>query len=266
MGSWKAIKPELQDQQIQKEPEPQNDSFEQIDYQEKDPLEIYKELKSSVVFNNDLVQQQFSVRRQRIKAEVEKVHGQLVQFPTKPLIVPDMTVREVYNLIYSNQEYINQANKQTYRNFIEFYMIEQLREENIKITQIDPAEPDYFGDIYSENLLQLIDYADFSQRMIECTHPIKKSIFMPSQCQCVIQEKFYWLGQDEIIIERNLSLRGIPMGECFDVVAMQYIEQQGNDVKWSNGYYIKFKKSTWFKGMIESSAKEENEKSLEGFI
>lgn len=61
-------------------------------------------------------------------------------------------------------------------------------------------------------------------------------------------------------------LKGIPMAESFEVIVLQYLEQQGNNVVWNNGYYINFKKSTWFKSTIENTAKDENKKSLEKFV
>jgi hypothetical protein len=42
-----------------------------------------------------------------------------------------MNVREVYELFFSNKEFTYKKTNQMYRNFFEFFMIEEMKEYNI---------------------------------------------------------------------------------------------------------------------------------------
>ena len=39
---------------------------------------------------------------------------------------------------------------------------------------------------------------------------------MPEKCNCTISEKLYWVSDDEILVDRELSFQGIPMSDTFE--------------------------------------------------
>lgn len=51
------------------------------------------------------------------------------------------------------------------------------------------------------------------------------------------------------------------MADCFEPRVIYDIEKQGNKVVLKTGFYINFKKKTWFKSKIEEGAKKENKKA-----
>jgi hypothetical protein len=53
----------------------------------------------------------------------------------------DISVRELFFLFFSNEQFFFKEKKITYRNFTEFYMTEILEDRNIDISEITPAPP-----------------------------------------------------------------------------------------------------------------------------
>ena len=51
-------------------------------------------------------------------------------------------------------------------------MQEYLKETNIKISEINPPPPEYYGSLLSENLLEMLEYPEFSTREISAMHPL----------------------------------------------------------------------------------------------
>lgn len=52
------------------------------------------------------------------------------------------------------------------------------------------------------------------------------------------------------------------MLDAFEPIVVYDVHTQGNDVVLKTGFYIHFKKQSWFKAKIEKGAKEENHSNL----
>jgi hypothetical protein len=125
-------------------------------------------------------------------------------------------VREVFTLFFSNNEFISPTNKK-YRNFIEFYMVDFLKDRDIEISEILPPPPDYFNSLFSPNKLEMLEYPETSIRTFSFTHPVeKKIIFMPDSCKCKIQEEMFWASPDHFYMTRKLNITGLPMSDGFE--------------------------------------------------
>ncbi|EAR98876.1 GRAM domain protein (macronuclear) [Tetrahymena thermophila SB210] len=179
--------------------------------------------------------------------------------------IKNVSAKEIYILFFGNN--IFEDEKQVaYTNFGMYYNTTVLNELNMVYSDIVPEPPLYFTNLYDNNKLEIIDYAEYSTRKCTFTHIIKEP-FMPKSCDCFIEEKIYWVSPKEILIERELAFQGIPLSSHFNPrVIYQILETGESDqikTQIRSGYYIHYVKDTWFKSKIDKTSDEENIKNWE---
>lgn len=89
-----------------------------------------------------------------------------------------------------------------------------LKESNVSYSEIFPEPPLYFTNLFDNNKLEMINFNEFSTR--KCIFSSKtKELCMPKNCECIIEEKIYWVSPKEILIEMELSFKDIPLSSNF---------------------------------------------------
>lgn len=137
--------------------------------------------------------------------------------------LPGITAKEVFLLFFGNNAFEDDKKKR-YVNFSAFYNLTVAKELDMTFTEIHPAPPVYFSNLYENNKLEVVDYADFSQRTCSFRHPISEP-FMPKTCDCVMKERIHWVSPAEFIIDRELTLQGIPLASSFSPQVLYIIRE-----------------------------------------
>lgn len=79
-----------------------------------------------------------------------------------------------------------------------------MKEKEAVFSDIYPDPPQFYSDLFSKEVKQILNCPDYSERTLEFTH-YGKSALSPSKTKCLIKEKIYFLTPYEFIIVKDIS-------------------------------------------------------------
>lgn len=124
-----------------------------------------------------------------------------------------------------------------------------------KITPWFPPIPDFFST--QDDSIKYV-----STRKAEFQHPVKDRLpFMPKYCNCSETHTAHFLSKNEIIVDHEVSVSGVPLSDCF-VAYLQFSIKGEEESFIEIRYGVKFLKTTVFRGKIEDSGVSQSKLSM----
>ncbi|KAL4504287.1 hypothetical protein ABPG72_021125 [Tetrahymena utriculariae] len=203
-------------------------------------------------------QQKIDERRKRFKAQSLFINAEKTS--DFELLVPEAHPREIFNLIFFDRNYKPENSDKTYPHYLHYFMEEFQKDVDMYFGKFSPPPPVWYANLESVDTNSVYNSEDYSLREYKYIHPVREKIpFGPKVSHCQNKEKYYWISEDEFIIEKEVFLSKIPYCDYF-TVRFQYVftknENQGTKILCR--IYVNFMKSTSFKGRIESGSLSEN--------
>ena len=136
-----------------------------------------------------------------------------------------------------------------------------------KMSLFDPPPPKFYQN--SENLEELVNFPNFSERKIEFTHPVRKTgiPFMPKTCPVREVQKIYWVSHKEFRLVGDVRSEKMPYTDCFYICVMYVVKQnEGKNIEISIRFQIVWLKSTILKDTITKKVTSETVETTNNLI
>ncbi|KAL4495526.1 hypothetical protein ABPG72_020267 [Tetrahymena utriculariae] len=210
--------------------------------------------------NSQSIQNQQKIDERRKRFKEQSLFTNAVKTSDFELLVPEAHPRKIFNIIFFDRNYKPENSDKTYPHYLYYFMEEFQKDVDMHFGKFSPPPPVWYANLESVDTNSVYNSENYSLREYKYVHPVREKVpFAPKVSHCQNKEKYFWINEDEFIIEKEVFLSKIPYCDYF-TVRFQYVftknENQGTKIICK--IYVNFIKSTNFKGRIESSSLSEN--------
>ncbi|KAL4459330.1 hypothetical protein ABPG74_017943 [Tetrahymena malaccensis] len=210
--------------------------------------------------NSQQIQNQQKIDERRKRFKEQSLFTNAEKTSDFELLVPEAHPREIFNLIFFDKNYKPENSDKTYPHYLHYFMEEFQKDVDMHFGKFSPPPPEWYANLESVDINSVFNSEDYSLREYKYVHPVREKIpFGPKVSYCQNKEKYYWISEDEFIIEKEVFLSKIPYCDYFTVrFQYQFTKNENQGTKIICRIYVNFMKSTTFKGRIESGSLSEN--------
>jgi len=158
-------------------------------------------------------------------------------------------IEDVFRILFSNEAV--RFKGKDYKGYWEYLKVVLSEDIDYKMSLFDPPPPNFYQT--SENLEELVNFPNFSERKIEFTHPVRKSgiPFMPKTCPVKEVQKIYWVSHKEFRLICDVRSEKMPYTDCFYISVMYVVRQnEAKKIEITIRFQIVWLKSTILKDTI----------------
>ncbi|EAR96189.2 GRAM domain protein (macronuclear) [Tetrahymena thermophila SB210] len=210
--------------------------------------------------NSQLIQNQQKIEERRKRFKEQSLFTNAEKTSDFELLVPEAHPREIFNLIFFDSKYKPENSDKTYPHYLYYFMEEFQKDVDMHFGKFSPPPPEWYANLESVDCNSVLNSEDYSLREYKYVHPVREKIpFGPKVSHCQNKEKYYWISEDEFIMEKEVYLSKIPYCDYFTVrFQYSFTKNENQGTKIICRIYVNFMKSTTFKGRIESGSLSEN--------
>ncbi|KAL4463176.1 hypothetical protein ABPG74_007177 [Tetrahymena malaccensis] len=223
--------------------------------------------------SNEKVQQQLIQRKQNIDSLIKQ--NDTFKFELCDVILKgeNITIRDVFQACLGDFQYQNPTTNTVYENFFYYYIENVMKCWNIQIEKWSPPPPQYFqqqnypfSEENEKKKEKVQDWIEISQRQVtyDKTIPLSGMPFLPKFCKVSEKQKIIFISPDELIFELEAQSSGAPMTDTFyHFIRNTFVQLTPDTVSYKVQMDVRFLKSNWFSGTIDSQSQKEGVKSTQ---